>query len=241
VLLNTSMTATKNSIKRTFRRAKQNAREQTARAGCSLPAMLAALALGFLAPRVATGALENLVVGENYVIGDSQNPQDIYLNVYNSGSQIAVGSLNFVIQLGDGTGTTPSISNVDLKTGTIFSSGLQGAQPGTGEQIGFYGVVTSPAVDIPQGWSRLATISFVTAGTASGRFDLSLSALDDQGQRVGTDYFTEQYTPVGLTFSPGYLNVTPVPEPVRAALPLFGGFVALAGGYGWWYRRKANV
>ena len=51
-----------------------------------------------------------------------------------------------------------------------------------------------------------------------------------------------------LTLEPNQVNpaffdgtLTVVPEPVNVALPVFGGMVALAGGYRWWYRRKASA
>ena len=91
---------------------------------------------------------------------------------------------------------------------------------------------------IPTGSSQLAAISFVTAGTASGSFALSLSP------NVGTtDYFTDTGSPtgIGLSIVNSTLDVVAVPEPVNLALTVFGGSVAFATGYRRWYRRKVSA
>ena len=233
-------TSTVSSNKRIFRRGKHNARAQTVRARCGLVGMLAVVALDFLTPRVAMGAL-SVDVGTYTLTGDSATPQTIYLSVNNSGSPITVGALNFYIQLGDGTGTTPYISSVDLLTGTIFASNNSGQSADSGNlpQNQFYGVLkaSGPVGSgpvIPTGLSQLATISFVTTGTPSGTFSLSFGS---------TDYFTDTTSPVGvgLSFTPGELDLAAVPEPVNVALPIFGGLVALATGCSRWCRRKASV
>lgn len=231
-------TSTMNSNKRTFRWGKHNAHAQTVRAGCSLAGLLAALALAFLTPRVAMGSVQ-VDVGTQTVIGDDATPQTIYLFVNNSGAPITVGSLDFYIQLGDGTGTTPSISSVDLLTGTIFSAGSQNGDINNGPQLQFYGVTkaSGPGPAIPSGQSQLAAISFVTTGTASGSFSLSLSTSGGGN----TDYFTDTSSPtgIGLSLVNGTLDVVAVPEPVNMALSLFGGLAVLVGGLRRWPRRKA--
>jgi hypothetical protein len=233
-------TSTKNRNQRTFCWGRHNTRAQTARTGCSLATLLVALALAFLTPRVAMGALLNVDVGAHSLIADSATPQTIFLSVNNSsGSPITVGALNFFIQLGNGAGTTPFISSVDLLTGTIFSSGSQAGDSGNGPQSQFYAVLKAGGSGpvIPTGSSQLATISFVTVGTTSGSFSLSLSSSGGS-----TDYFTDTTSPtgIGLSFTPGSLDLVAVPEPVNVALPVFGGLVALGAGYRWWYRRKAS-
>ena len=228
------MNSTMNRNKRTFHRGKQNARAQTVRAGCSMAGLLAALALAFLTPRVAMGSVQ-VDVGTQTVIGNDATPQTIYLFVNNSGSPVTVGSLDFYIELGSGAGTTPSISSVDLLTGTIFASNNSGqsADPGNESQLQFYSALKASGPSgsgpvIPTGSSQLAAISFVTAGTASGSFALSLSPT------VGTtDYFTDTSSPtgVGLSIVNGTLDVVAVPEPSNALaavfMVLFAGFQTL--------------
>jgi hypothetical protein len=212
--------STMNRNKRTFHRGKQNARAQTVRAGCSMAGLLAVLALAFLTPRVAMGSVQ-VDVGTQTVIGNDATPQTIYLFVNNSGSPVTVGSLDFYIELGSGAGTTPS------------NNSGQSADPGNESQLQFYSALKASGPSgsgpvIPTGSSQLAAISFVTAGTASGSFALSLSPT------VGTtDYFTDTSSPtgVGLSIVNGTLDVVAVPEPSNALaavfMVLFAGFQTL--------------
>ncbi len=167
-------TSTSNCGGKVFYRENCNTRAQTVRVGRGLAGSLATLMLVFLTPRVAMGALDlDVDVGTQTLIGNDSTPQAVSFYVNNtSGSPITVGGLDFFIELGTGSGTTPSISSVDLLTDTIFANNNEGqhADSGNGVQLQYYSVVyaSAPAPEIPTGSSLLATVSFVTAGTASG-------------------------------------------------------------------------
>ena len=221
-------TSIMNLNQRDFRRGTPNACAQTVRTGCGLAWLLAALAFAFLTPRVAMGALE-VDVGTHTLIGNDATPQTIYLSIYNSGSPITVGALDFYIQLGDGTGSTPYISSVDLVSGTIFQGNNLGQSgQGIGSQLVYYGVAKASGTpgsgpQIPTGQSQLAAISFVTAGTASGSFSLSLNP-----SAGTTEYFTDSSSPagIGLSFMAGTLDVVAVPEPSNTVAAVFMVFFA---------------
>ena len=155
---------------------------------------------------------------------------------------LATLGIQFNIQIGDGSVTAPLITGVDILTGTIFQNNNttpSGGQDGDNTwrwEIGTT-AATSPYPSVPTGYSTVATVTFDTTGFSSGTWDLSLTTPQ------GSTAYIDTNTPVGplpMTITDGTLTVLPVPEPINAALPIFGGLVVLAGGLGQWCRRAAR-
>lgn len=168
----------------------------------------------------------------------SSDSPSIWMSLYNdapSGS-ISLGGVNFFLTVGGGTsGPTLSVTSgagVDLVTGTLFASGFGQFPIGTEQSRSqaWGTLVNSPGVSLAAGQTvRLATLTFDSFPVGSYMLDFSgTSFADPQGGTIGS-----------VTLPSEMLTV--VPEPVNVALPVFGGMVALAGGYRWWYRRKASA
>lgn len=82
--------------------------------------------------------------------------------------------------------------------------------------------------------TKLATVTFDTTGFESGSWALTFG---------GTKYnpFGDPGNEIFPTFTSGQINVTPVPEPVHLALPIFGGLAVLIGGVRQWCCRKTRT
>ena len=195
------------------------------RSGKVLPLLLVTLALSVLTPRIAQAAL-SIDVGLQSVTADTAAPQAIEIYVNNDGGPTSVGAMDFYIRLGEGTGTAPYISSVDLLSGTIFESDNSGqsADPGNGPQLQFHEVLKASGAGpvLPTGSSLIGTVSFVTAGITSGTYDLLLSV-----PGVGdTDFYSDAASPspLGTIVFNGSLDVvTPIPE----ASTVFAAVLAL--------------
>ena len=161
--------------------------------------------------------------GTHALDGGSASLQTVELWVNNTeASPIAVGSLDFYVQLGNGSGSAPAIANVNLVTGTIFAADNlgQSAFSGNTAQLQYHAVLenSTPAThpEIPVGLSKLATLSLDTWGYASGLIELKLMGTD----WGDTGYLDPSVSPLAVTttINNGWLNITPVPEPNTTAV-----------------------
>lgn len=184
-----------------------------------------------------------LDVGSPEVVADRTAEQFTEVFIVNDGPAIQVASLDFAIQIGDGQGTTPGISSVNLVGGTAFDGNYSGPFLFAGNQPqSQYHVVMKAGSGagtgpwLPSGRSRLATVGIVTAGAGPGTFVLRFS-----GTAFGdTDFVPDVadltlQTRLGTSAENGVLTVKP-PSPTAARLAYFkavsvgNGAVQLAWG-----------
>jgi hypothetical protein len=156
--------------------------------------------------------------GNVTLTGGLATPQTFTLYVDNtSPTPVAVGALDFFIQLGNGQGTSPAITGIDLEHGTVFdghSSGQTG-DPSNSPQLLFFESVKSVGTTLvlQPALNKLATISIVTTGMSQGQLPLLLSV-----PGVGeTAYLSDTASPFPLAMDilSGTLKVVsadPVPD-----------------------------
>lgn len=153
--------------------------------------------------------------------------QNVDIFVQNSGTPAAVTGVQLNIQVGDGgpaAGGTlgPSITAVDVITGTIFESnnnGLGGTgsvttqifDRATGTSSGTVNIPTSPP-------SKIATVTFDTTGFMEGTFALTLNTLN------GPTFYTTTGPNLTPTLTDGTLTI--IPEPHETAM--FAGLIVFA-------------
>jgi hypothetical protein len=191
---------------------------------CGLPALAA--------PIVTVGA---------YTIPVGQSSEPILIDVSDSAPAASedIEGMVFTLQVASGTGTSPSITSVDLQTSTIWSpvstSPLDVTTPSGGSQPQFASrdILTDSFGEFANANGLLATVDLNTAGVAPGTYALLLTGTIDPG--ANSQFFNGLGQPVSATFNAGSLTVTSaVPEPASAALLILGG-MALAA------RRRTRV
>jgi hypothetical protein len=191
---------------------------------CGLPALAA--------PIVTVGA---------YTIPVGQSSEPILIDISDSAPAAAedIEGMVFTLQVASGTGTSPSITSVDLQTDTIWSpvstSPLDVTIPSGGSQPQFASrdILTDNFGEFANANGLLATVDLNTAGVAPGTYALLLTGTIDPG--ANSQFFNGLGQPVSATFNAGSLTVTSaVPEPASAALLILGG-MALAA------RRRSRV
>jgi len=178
-------------------------------------------------------------VGNIPLLGNTAG-QTVELRLLNTGSDpLQVDGLTFQLSLVNGGGALgPSITAVDLLTGTpLAGAGTPSIAPGGSTSPAFwdlrYVFFSGSGTIGANSDTLLATVTISTINFTSGSWGLSLDGTFYN--QVGT---TMEFFP---TFASGQINVTPVPEPVHLALPIFGGLAGLIGGVRRWSRRKASA
>jgi hypothetical protein len=166
---------------------------------------------------------------------------DFFVN-NTTGSAVQVGGLNFNVQIGDGGaeagGTTvgPTISGVDIVTGTKFEANNSGASDkGSAPEVAFWTVSTSSGtVGLDPGMNKIGSVTFDSTGFNSGSWTLSL------GNTIGgpTTYLTSGGDPIPITITDGNLQLTAVPEP--ATIGMASGALLLGFGVFRKVRRRAT-
>jgi hypothetical protein len=151
------------------------------------------------------------VTGGPGALGSDLNPT-IQLNLNNPGSAVFIGGMDFAIKIAAGG---PSISSVDLLTGTIFESNHTGPIPvSTTDHSQCYTLsrdLTLSPPQLPSGSSLIASVTLNTSGVSPGTYDLLLSSSDGQ-----TAYYDAAGNPVGVNIANGSLTVVPEPEQYAA-------------------------
>jgi hypothetical protein len=172
----------------------------------------------------------------------NQANQSFTISVQNDGGIVLLTGAQLELILGNGISGAPAFEAVSLlASGSLFAANNTGDR-GAGNFGGYR-----------QLFERLTTTSSGTVTLANGTFDLATVTFDTTGIGPGVYSWSAEHSPNGASFftdtsSGGVVNptfsdgtLTVVPEPVNAALPVFGGLVALAAGCRWWYRRKASA
>ena len=120
------------------------------------------------------------------------------------------------VQIGNGNGTAPTITSVDLITGTIFASNNSGQFPaasGNGPQVNYESILNSAPGAYVNANGLLATIHISTLGVSSGSFKLSLGA--GATQLGPSDFYNGSFNLVTPTITDGTIVV---PEPASIGL-----------------------
>lgn len=189
----------------------------------------------------STHAAVNLSVdvGSNPLVGNTGG-QTVALRLLNTGSDpLQANGLTFQLTLvGGGSPSGPSITAVDLVTGTPWASaGSPSIAPGGSTSPAFwdlrYVFFSGSATIGANSDTLLATVTFDTTGFTSGTWSLGLDGT--KYNQVGTSI---EFFPA---LNNGEITINAVPEPVHMALPIFGGLAVLIGGVRRWCRRKASV
>jgi hypothetical protein len=156
--------------------------------------------------------------------------QTLTFTVNNSSpSAVDVAGLNFNIQLGDGT-VGPTITGVDLLTGTPFASNNTGqTDNSSGAHQAFWTVTTSSgAVSLSPGSTKVATVTFDGTSLTSGQnWGLFLEATHNGPTRYLDT--TVNANDIPMTITDGSLTI--VPEPSTYALISGVGCLAFAAAF----------
>ncbi len=156
----------------------------------------------------------------------SSTPATLDIRVYNPGAALAIGGLDFAIEIAaDG----PRIQSVDLLSGTIFQFNHMGPIPSSSntDHRQFYTMTKDffmSAPQLPTGYSKVGTITLSAAGVAPGDYTLKL----DNTYFGNTVYNSPTGSPYGLSISSGILSVSAVPEPRHYAMVAGCGLLVLA-------------
>ncbi|NJL30124.1 MAG: hypothetical protein HC898_00015 [Phycisphaerales bacterium] len=137
----------------------------------------------------------------------------------------AVQGLNFNIQIADGGPAAggsilgPSITAVDILTGTIFAANNTGNPQGNGilvPQVAFYSTTTASGSVAAQG--LLASVTLDTTGFFAGTFDLILS---------NTINSSTNFASMNPALSPTIIDgsITLVPEPMSLMIVIGAGLM----------------
>ena len=196
------------------------------------------VALGLFLSSKAHAALI-ISVGNIDLLPNTANQQRI-LQVQNTGgASVDTLGIQFNIQIDDGGAliVAPTITQVDLLTGTIFQSDNNG-QGGGSDTVRRWEVYTLengslPKPSVPVGFSTVATVTFDTTGFSSGSWNLFLAT------PAGSTAYLNPTTgdPLAMTLNAGTLTV--VPEPVSGALCIFAGLLCVTWTIrgNWWGKR----
>lgn len=158
-------------------------------------------------------------------------------------------TLRFQIDDGLGGGNAPILTMVDAVNGTPWVGNLLGSQNNQTTQSEFWDVrlfsdfLGGQYAELgANSVTKLATATFDTTGLTSGTWDFRLASFTLNPNPGDTKY---NLFGSGIEFFPtvnnGQISVTPVPEPVHLALPIFGSLAVLIGGARRWWRRKTSA
>jgi hypothetical protein len=191
-------------------------------------ARLGLLSAGLAWIAIPLSAAVTIVLPEIILLPD-QAGQSFAVYVENTGDPLAANGIGLNVQVADGgpaAGGTirgPAITAVDLLTGTIFATNNNGPS-GIGSitpQVYVGGTLSSSGtVSLPNGRSKVATITLDTTGFSSGTFAITLRTLNGPTKYTtsGDDYYPTlidgQVTVGARPFITGMVR----PVPTRVAL-----------------------
>lgn len=188
----------------------------------------------------AQGQVLMITVGNHDLLPDTPN-QPVTLFVSNPGGAIDITGLTLYAVIADGgpeldlsLADGPSITGVDLISGTAFAANNTGNNPAPGSlpQFVVYSTTTDAGtVSLGTGDSLMATLTVDTTGFFGGVFSLKVSDLDAPLTPLGS-YQTIFNNSVGGEIFPTTIDgtITIVPEP--GSVGLAAGLL-LVGWLGW--------
>ena len=160
-------------------------------------------------------------------LNPGQAGQERVFQVENTGgAPVDTLGIQFNIQIGDGSALllAPTITQVDILTGTIFAtdnSGLSGGMDTVHRwEISTLENGSPPTPSVPTAFSTAATVTFDTTGFGAGSWDVSFTV--PSGSTAYID--PASGNPLPMTLIDGTLTI--VPEPVNVALGIFGSILA---------------
>ena len=206
--------------------------------------VLSVTALSAAVPMATAALFVN--VGTHNLVGNSATTQYVDLYILNDGADQRVGGWDFIFQIGDGDGSTPSIVSTELVADTVFQPNSAG-QPNdlTVPQLAYASVVkafgsagSGPVYPGASGGSgtlsKIARVGISTLGYPSGIVAFNIQDTMDGTSALYTD--TEIPFSLGVEILDGFLNIAPVPEPAEWAAWMGVGLL----GFGLWRRRGAK-
>jgi hypothetical protein len=193
---------------------------------------------------VCTTCQAAVIIVGNHNLAANTPGQTINISV--SGGE-AVAGMNLDVQIGNTLSSpgVPSITSVNMITGTIFAGNNSGQTDVTTYPQYYNGNIATASGTVPAS-GLLFTLTVDTTGIFSGSWDLELAnTLAELLPPNGIS--TELVNASGQPFTPAITNgtisiqqVTPptqVPEPTTLVA---WGAVSLVGAAGYWRRRKAS-
>lgn len=160
---------------------------------------------------IAVGARANPVVnlGHYYVVKDALAPAEIFVSDSGNAASEDLEGMQFTLQLGAGSLSTPSIGSIDFLSGTIWSGHVSAANvypsSGTGPQFKSSLLFTDNFGDFVNPNGILATAIFNAAGAAVGDYPIKLTGTIDSG--ANSKFYNGLGVVVPATFADGMLTV----------------------------------
>jgi hypothetical protein len=158
--------------------------------------------------------------------------QTIPLFIRNTGPALEVGGLDLKIGITGAASPKPAFTGVDLRAGTVFTTGnsVAAADSANSAQLQYWSVsindpFTPPSLPGNGATTQIGTLTFSTAGVASGTWALELFSPE-------TSLLSPFGDTLSLTLVSGSLQVVPEPGETLAVVGL-----ALAGWVG--FRRRS--
>lgn len=137
--------------------------------------------------------------------------QSSLLPVSDTGSAVSedIEGMTFTLQIGAGTGSTPSISSLDFLTNTVWTNQVSAngivSAAGSGPQFKSYTLITDNAGDYINANGTLATVTWNAANALPGDYAVKLTATKDPGS--DTQFTSGLGNPVPAAFGDGTLTV----------------------------------
>jgi len=150
-------------------------------------------------------------LGHYYVVKDSSVPADILVSDAGNPATEDVEGMQFTLQLGSGTQSTPSIGSVDFLSATIWSGHVSASNintvvvAGSGPQYKSWGLLTDNAADFVNTNGKLATVILNATGASPGDYAVKMTGTAQSA--ANSKFFSGLGTVVPTTFADGMLTV----------------------------------
>jgi len=146
-----------------------------------------------------------------YVVKDSSAPADIFVSDAASAASEDIEGMQFTLQLGSGTLSTPSIGSADFLTGTIWSGHVSASNintvvvTGSGPQYKSWGLLTDNAADFVNANGKLATVILSATGASPGDYPVKMTGTAQSA--ANSKFFSGPGAVVPATFADGTVTV----------------------------------
>jgi hypothetical protein len=190
-------------------------------------------AVGLFGASLSAKAALTVSIGHDYITPGATQSFPISVSDTDNAQTDDIEGMTFTLQIGSGTGSTPSIVGADLLTNTVWKGLVSGpvyvSTGGNTPQFVSQDLITDNAGEYlgeynsPSG--TLATFTVNTAGATPGNYSLLLVGTLDPGS--DSQFIDGSGNTVPAVFNAGILTVQAVPEPLGLGIAAAGMMLAL--------------